>query len=126
MTGREAPRNNLVLNNISTNALCIQAHPGTRINITLVDFNAPRQSNTPPGGGGTTKQSEVVPVVVPSCHKYATIVEHMTATGPEKSEVVCGRRTRIQNVFVSNGHEVQVLLETHRVNADYFILNYEG
>lgn len=86
----------------------IQGSPGQRINLTLTDFNAQRR--------------DADPVPAESCHKYATIVESGTVA---QSVTVCGRRNRNQQIYVSEGHIVQVQIETRRVSQDFFIINYE-
>lgn len=87
----------------------IQGSIGQRINISLTDFNAQR------------RDIDFAPFE--SCHKYATIIERESS---KHSVAVCGRRSRYQQVFVSDGHIVQIQIETRRVSHDYFIISYES
>jgi len=109
----------------------IEAAPGTRINVTLTDFNAPRQAVVHGASAAPSKSSSFLepPVAAPvpgTCHKYGVILEPATTEVPERMHVVCGRRTRLQQVFASQANVVQIQIESRRANPDYFVFEYKG
>ena len=108
------------------NPWLIQGLKGQQINLTLVDYSAPRRNKT------TVQQKNIMHLhttpkyVEPGCHKYATIEEKGDGIHEDKFLDVCGRKQRIQELYTSRGHVVQVSLEARRVNPDHFLINYQS
>ncbi len=88
----------------------IQALPGQKINITLLDF-------------GST-QDDVSSSYRPSCHKYG-IIRERDVTSPT---IVCSDKVKERNLFLSQTNRVEIQFEHRRSGDDapHFLLKYNG
>ena len=92
----------------------IEALPGQRINITLLDFGV----YTPEGDSSYGESFNGVEV----CQKYAVVREKI----PERSTVLCGGRARERQVYLSNSNSVEIGIEARSATKHHFLLKYEG
>ena len=88
----------------------IQAQPGQRINITLLDFAIDTE----------TKPTRPIDY----CRAYAIIRDHQTG----RSTTVCGGHVRESVVYLSqsNSVEVRIIRTAKRDDVDHFLLKYES
>ncbi len=98
----------------------IEAQPGQRVNITLIDFGIMRADDeyarplVDQYSGGQTN--------IDVCQKYAVITEEV----PHRVTVVCGVKARVQHVYLSNSNIVRVKLEQQRAGLNHFLLHYQS
>ena len=95
----------------------IQASPGQRINVTLMDFGTVSTG----AGGGQQKDSTGGNV----CQVLAIIKDRMVST----TETICTGKYRLTNVYYSASHDIEVrmVLKSRRdENGRYALLKYDG
>lgn len=90
----------------------IEALPGQRINITLLDFGVQRPEKLPQYSSSFDS--------IEVCQKYAVIKEQTRTT------VVCGGRNRYHHEYLSNSNVLEIQIENRRSNPHYFLMKYEG
>jgi len=128
----------------------IEAQPGQRINITMLDFGlqsgqirnaktaAMRSAGVRSSGSGglgyipvTQGSQSSSGMTASSCQtRYAVIRERSFGTAqsrlPRVIEVCGGQGSREKHVYLSQGHLVEITVDARRDNPDYFVLRYEG
>lgn len=127
----------------------IEALPGQRINITLLDFGLQTgQIRLSKVTAGRSSEGRLISASATSgfltsyggestgsCqNRYALIRERSTSLhhrtspggGGRSVEVCGGRGLRQKHVYLSYGHVVEISVDARRNNPDYFILSYEG
>ena len=95
------------------NPWLIEALPGQRVNISLVDFGN-RLSKLP--------EYNLDYQSIEVCEKYATILEQI----PHKEKTVCGGKARHEHIYLSNGNSVEIQIETRKYDPNYFLFKYES
>ena len=96
----------------------LQALPGQKLNITLIDFAMSSGSGRDPNTGtGHLSIPEI-------CYKYAVIRER----GKKKDTTICGGQEREKFVYQSDSNSVHIEVAGGRRggNFGYFLLQYEG
>ena len=115
VTGVLLTDNEATITNSHSHSRCrwkICLHKGQKVNITLLDFGVLQH----------LEGNEQRPVV---CKKYAVIKE--VATG--KETIVCSGTARMRNVFLSEGHEIEVQTlggQTEEDGGPRYALHYTG
>ena len=91
----------------------IQAHPGQRINITLIDFT-PDSSRVLTSSDGVRR----------TCRVYATVREGKG----HRSSTICGGNGRVRTVLVSKNDavEIRIISSQHPAKPINFILMFQG
>jgi hypothetical protein len=92
----------------------IEALPGQRVNLTLLDFSV-----HPPGGVGADYSDSFNGIEV--CQKYAVVREEI----PERSTILCGGRAR-EHTYTSNGNVVRLGVEARSGAQHHFVVKFEG
>ncbi len=95
----------------------LEALPGQRINITLLDFAIASRN--------TTRRHSHKPGYPLYCHEYAVVKE---TQAPSRSATICGGEQRIRAAYVSTSHKVEVNMVARKPgrNLEYFLLQFEG
>jgi len=77
---------------------------------------------------GTDHQQRVSPsyLVLGQHHHQRQMTDQAESAEGNRSSVVCGRRARWQHVYTSTNHVVEIKLEWHRANPNYYVIFYEG
>ena len=104
----------------------IQGSKGQQINLTLIDFWAPRtEVQSRPSKMILQMRTTTSSHNTLGCEEYATIVEQME--NPKENVVlpVCGKNVRRQMLYLSKGHVVQIQLES-KSSGGHFLINYES
>jgi hypothetical protein len=131
----------------------IEAEPGRRINLTLIDFATPTAPDLPvpgapgatissgpstehqqPSGGGSGGTAPIFSggAVSRVCYQYATVSERPGLVGSTmmaRSFPICGGDRRERHVTVSTSNVIDLQVSRRNVETDrefYFLLQYRG
>jgi hypothetical protein len=84
--------------------LILQAKPGQKINISMIDFN------------WNPLQKDLQGCV----QRYGYIIDAEQVTN------ICGKTNRMKQVMVSQGHSLQIVVDKNVLTQTEFLLQYEG
>lgn len=115
----------------------IEADPGRRINLTLIDFATPTAADHPtvPGGSSSPGGTDGFQFLPTSriCYQYATVNERPGVIGATmmlaRSFAICGGDRRERHISVSTSSMVDVQVSRRNAETDrdfYFLVQYRG
>ena len=99
----------------TTSPWLIKALPGQRINLTLLDFGAVQNEESPLDSSGQRSMDH--------CQVYGIIRETLNG----KASAICGGIIRERNVYVSEGNELEVRIMTSPAEQGaQFLIKYQS